>query len=168
MLTIGVVNLIVPIGLYREALFRYGDDPDAALRSRFPSATRKLIEDKGGLGASLLNQDGSNSTPTNNFSAPPQEGTLGDRDFDRVQAVPDWLAERFPGGAVGFAEVMMLTVTICSVAIILLNIYSTIAGLGVGSDGSPVRSPHGHLPHMARAAWQNLTSIDLNSFLYAG
>ena len=165
MLTIGVVNLIVPIGLYREALFRYGDDPDAARRSRFPSATRKLIEDKVGLDAPILPNEGSNSAPIN--SGMRQEATE-DGDFDRVQAVPDWLAERFPGGAVGFAEVMMLTVTICSVAIILLNIYSTIAGLGVGSDGSPVRSPHGHLPHMARAAWQNLTSIDLNSFLYAG
>ena len=124
----------MPIGLYREALFRYGGDRDAALRSRFPSATRKLFEeeDKDGLGAPILAIEGSNSAPIN-------AGTSEDGDFDRVQAVPDWLANRFPGGAVGFAEVMMLTVTFCSVAIILLNIYSSIAGLGVGSNGSPVR-----------------------------
>jgi hypothetical protein len=152
-LTIGVVNLIVPIGLYREALFRYGGDPDAALRSRYPSATRKLIEDKGGLDAPMLPDKGSNSAPIN--SGMPQ-GTTADGDFDRVQAVPDWLANRFPGGAVGFAEVMMLTVTFCSVAIIILNIYSTIAGLGVESNGSPVRSPYRHMPYMACTAWQHL------------
>ena len=135
MLTIGVVNLIVPIGLYREAVLRYGPDPDAALKSRFPSATRNLIQAKGGPDAPLLADEHSNSTSINvGAQQDPVDG-----DFDQVQAVPDWLANIFPGGAVGFAEVMMITVTFCSMAIIVLNIYSSIAGLGVGSDGSPVR-----------------------------
>lgn len=68
-----------------------------------------------------------------------KQESAGDDDFDRVQAVPDWLADRFPGGAIGFAEAMMITVTFCSVAIIILNIYSSVAGLGVASDGTPVR-----------------------------
>ena len=53
-----------------------------------------------------------------------------------TKAVPDWLAAVCPGGAVGFAELIAI-VTVLSLAIIALNIYSVAAGLGVSSNGSP-------------------------------
>jgi hypothetical protein len=45
-----------------------------------------------------------------------------------TRAVPQWLACRIPGGEIRFAEGMMLTVSVASVLIILLNIYSLLAG----------------------------------------
>ena len=62
-----------------------------------------------------------------------------------TQAVPDWLARVFPGGAIGLAETLIIAVTVCSFLIILLNIYSLFWGLGVGSDGTP-SSRRAHAP----------------------
>jgi hypothetical protein len=150
LLTIGVVNLVVPIALYREALFRYGDDPEAVAKSWFPTVRSAV-----GIEAALLPAAaGSGSGPGSGPLAINQQETAGqgggNRDrgeaeggggsAERVQAVPDWLAGSFPGGAVGFAEAMIGTVAFCSLAIIILNIYSTAMGLSVGSDGSPVRT----------------------------
>ena len=52
-----------------------------------------------------------------------------------VRAVPRWLAARV-GGEIRFAEALIATVSVASVAIVALNIYSVAAGLGVASDGS--------------------------------
>lgn len=65
-----------------------------------------------------------------------EEGAQSARKQARVRAVPLWLAATVPGGEIRFAEGLMAMVSFASVAIIFLNIYSVVAGLGVASDGS--------------------------------
>ena len=56
---------------------------------------------------------------------------------EKVQAVPDWLAGLFEGGALRLSEVMIVTVAVLSTAVILLNIWSVLARATVSSDGTP-------------------------------
>ena len=126
LLTIGVVNLIAPIAVYREALLRYGDHLDPAASSccfkghRFYSnvdasgLTQPLTAGGGGAG-SIINQP-----------AADERGETSEAEAEAaviMVAVPDWLARRFPGGAIGLAETMMSITAISSALIIILNIY---------------------------------------------
>ena len=122
-LFISVVNLVIPVAVYRQALLRYewdlalvGGAAQGGLSATINTAD-EISPLLGGGGAGVAAGDGAYQ--------------------QRVRAVPDWLANRFPGGRIRFAEAICVTVLLLSVAVIGLNIYAELMGLTMESDGKP-------------------------------
>jgi amino acid permease len=136
-LFISGVNLVVPVAVYRQALLRYGGAGSGA----------------GGAGAKGLSTQAEAEPLLGAGRSGAEPGGLGAEGAQgAVQAVPDWLADRVPGGRVGFAEIICATVTLLSVAVIVLNVYTEVAGATVKSDGSPSNHSGGSHSRLASEA----------------
>jgi hypothetical protein len=138
-ITIGVVNLVVPLSLYRQALLRYPPASATAARAAARPAALPLLttQQVNGEVVAVLRQP----PPPPPLGEEAAQGMVASSSSsaeraDVVQAVPDWLGSLFPRGPIQFAELMMVTVASCSVAIIALNIYSITVSERVRACGA--------------------------------
>eukprot|EP01052_Picozoa_sp_SAG31_P039728 SAG31_NODE_5572_length_2450_cov_1.395151_3_plen_122_part_00 len=103
LLTIGVVNLIVPIAVYRKALSSAAASSDASVDSTQYTVHSDNLSVNFEVGASSVSPVSMDRSSC---------GFLRFRRKGVTKAVPDWLAHWFPGGPVGFANFMIVLVRI--------------------------------------------------------